>query len=174
MGLVEGVRRNVTKQSQSATTAYAATSNVQAMPIKFHGQRTELLKPRQHCRQKNVCPLLRYLHTTRDAASATRYTSRTVNQSKSHIQSRAFPTEVKVLEGDLSAWTSRSANHRRPPQSAFTSKHLLTHRPPEHQAVGARHGPNHHDTSQSIRLHLRLPLHNDSTTLVCTITHHRA
>lgn len=171
VGRVEGARRSAMKQSQSATTAYAATLNAQAMPIRFHGQRMEVPRPRQHCRQKSVCPRLRYLPITQGAASATRYTSHTVNRSKSHTQSLACPTEVKVLEGDLSVWMNRSANHRRPP-IAFPSKHLLTHRPPEHQAVGPRRGQNHHDTSQSIRLHPHL--HNDSTILACTIIRHRA
>jgi hypothetical protein len=172
-GLVEDARKNVTRRSQNAITAYVGTSNAQAMPIRSHGPRMELRKLPRHCRRRNECHLPRYLPTTQGAVSATAYIFHTVNQLRSHIQSRVCPMEAIVLEADPPVSTNRSANRCKTPIS-FKLRHVLTRRLPGHQVVGARPGLNHHDTNQSTHPHLHLHLHHDNTTLMCIIIHRRA
>ena len=111
--LAAGARKNVTKPNQSATTAFAATLNVQAMPTRSHGPRMVPRKLLQRCRQKSVCPRLRYLPITQGVASAIRCTFHTASPTRSHIQNRAFRMEAMVLEVDRLVWTNRSASHRK-------------------------------------------------------------
>jgi hypothetical protein len=111
--LVEDARRNVMKPNQNVTTAYAATLSAQAMPTRYHGQRTEHLRLRQHCKRKSACLPLRYLLITPGVVFAIRCTFRIANRLRSHIRSPAFLMGATVFEVGLSVWTNRSASHRK-------------------------------------------------------------
>lgn len=109
VALAEDVRRSVTKQSQSATIAYVVTSSAQDTLIKSHGQRTEAPRLHQHYRRKNVCRLLKYLRTTQDVVSATKFIFHIASLFENRIRSQMA---VMVLESDLSVLKNTSVNHR--------------------------------------------------------------